>query len=115
MTTGATFNANNGTIRFAGSGSQTVSTPSGVVFYNVEIANTAASPSDSTDVYMYGSQSIANTLTVNDGQISVNGTQVHDLIINVDGIFKLAFSSFVSGDFTLRSHPKILDTVCLVA
>ena len=96
-----TFTPNIRTVTFDGSGSQAIA--GATTFYNLTIANTAATPSDSTDVDSDTALTVQNALNVNDGQFQPQtGSSFNTVTIGVDGILKPDSSGAltVNGNFT---------------
>lgn len=96
-----TFTPNTRTVTFDGGGSQAIA--GATTFYNLTIANTAATPSDSTDVDSDTALTVQNALNVNDGQFQPQtGSSFNPVTIGVDGILKpdSGGALTVNGDFT---------------
>ena len=123
LTNHAEFSVNNGTLKiggdltndgtqfgvtqtgvtFNGSGSQNVTGT--FTFYDLTIANTAASPSDSVDVNFNSPVTVTHNTTVSDGQFQpLAGSSFNNLAIDLNGIFKPAPSGnaiiTITGDFS---------------
>lgn len=80
------FFHNNGTVVFAGSGMQKVENAAD--FWNLEVANTAAVPGTSAEVYENGN--IENNLTILDGQISLGfGSNFGTTTVGPNGSLRL--------------------------
>lgn len=114
--TSGTFSHNNGTVTFDSALAQTLT---GETFYNLNIANTAASPSDSIDVDSSAAVTVTNQLTVNDGQFQpTTGSDFSHVNINgAGGILKPDSGATITvsgnwsnvGTFTANSGTVTLD------
>jgi hypothetical protein len=98
---GGGFTPNAFKVTFNGSGAQAIT--GATSFYDLEIANTAASPDDSTDIGPTASTTVTNLLTVSDGQFQpFTGSNFKNITISAGGILKPASSASIniSGDLT---------------
>ncbi|MFA6492866.1 MAG: fibronectin type III domain-containing protein [Patescibacteria group bacterium] len=103
------FTPGHSTVTFNGANTQAIIGAN--TWYNLTIANTAGSPSDTYDVDPTAAQTVTNTFNINDGQYSAfNGDSYNDININytsstVKGIFKpdAAASVTVSGNWSLAT------------
>jgi len=97
---GGTFTHNGSTVTFDGSGVQAIS---GVnTWQNLTINNSSGSPGDGSDVDPNAAQTVANTLTVTDGQWTpFTGDTYKDVTIEANGVVKpdLNASISVSGNW----------------
>lgn len=97
----ASFTPNSSTVTFDGSGAQTITGAN--TWYNLTIANTYATPSDTYDVDPNAAQTVTNLLTVNDGQWTpYSGDDYNNVTINANGIVKpdAGAGLTVSGNWT---------------
>ena len=102
---GGTYTPNQGTVKFNGTGAQTVTTGgsgAGKAFYNLYVDNTAGTPGDAADVDTAGAVKVDGTLTINDGQFQPEtGSDLAAVTIGAAGILKPDSSAgiTVSGDW----------------
>ncbi|MBI4431418.1 MAG: hypothetical protein HY587_06875 [Candidatus Omnitrophica bacterium] len=94
------FNERTDTVTFNGAAAQTLT---GETFYNLTVANTAATPSDTVDVDSSAAVTVTNALAVNDGQFQpTTASSFKNVTIASIGILKpdASASITVSGNFT---------------
>jgi len=100
FTNPGTLNSGTGTITFDGDALQNISGTN--TFYNLTVANTAATPSDSVDVDA-DAITVSNTLTISDGQFQpATSSSFKDITISANGILKPDSSASItaSGSWT---------------
>ncbi|MBI5218846.1 MAG: hypothetical protein HY958_07945, partial [Bacteroidia bacterium] len=95
-----TFNEQQGTVTYDGSGAQSLS---GETFYNLTINNSAATPNDATDVDPSAAVTVSNILSVTDGQFQPpSASDFKNITIGTNGILKPDASATItiSGDWS---------------
>lgn len=106
LDSGGVIDANGGTIRFTGSGMQGVY---GIgTLYNVDVANTAATPSLSAHVF-FPLFDIAGTLHVSDGMASIMET-VGNIQVDADGILDFYNGSDIAITGNLTNVGSVIKT-----